>query len=171
MINNKKLIVPVCRGNIARSAVAEALIKKEIKIRGLSDKYETLSRGVQGTVVDPQPVKFPNITYYKELYADSKPTLEKLEINLSKHISKPIDNEIAQKASILLAVDKKTQQALSTLFPEQKNKIHMLSELIGEGKEIIDPEGVSGMEKQEKIFTEIKNIIVNRFSKLIELVD
>jgi hypothetical protein len=90
-MTNKKLIVPVCRGNIARSAVAEEIIKKEISVRGLGDRYETISRGVQGTRVDPQPVRHPNMTLYPTLYADSKPTLDDLGIDLSSHVSTPID--------------------------------------------------------------------------------
>jgi protein-tyrosine-phosphatase len=165
-----KLIVSVCRGNIARSAVAERIIAKELRVRGLSDKYISISRGVQGTSVDPQPVKFPNITYYEELYKDSKPTLDKLGIDLSSHISSPINEEIAKKASILLAMDNQTKGALQTLFPEQVDKIHILSELIDENWDITDPEGISGKEKQEKLFTEIRDIVVKGFSKLLLII-
>jgi len=170
-MESKKLIVSVCRGNIARSAVAEKIIENELFNTGLIDKYSSISRGTQGTSVDPQPVKFPNITYYEKLYEDSKPSLEKLNIDLSSHISTPIDKNIAQEASILLAMDKKTKQALLVLFPEQEKKVHMFSELINEDRDIVDPEGVSGTEKQEKIFTEIQNTIIQGFQKLLSLVN
>jgi len=170
-MKQKKLIVCVCRGNIARSPFAEAVIINELNQRNISDKYLSISRGVQGTVIDPQPVKFPNITYYDQLYKDSKPSLEKFNIDLSTHISTPINKNIANKASILIAMDNKTKQILLTLFPEQTKKVHLLSELINESKDIIDPEGISGVEKQEKIFSEIQDIIHRGFSKLLILVN
>ena len=167
---SRKLIVSVCRGNIARSAVAEKIIENELCQRNLVDKYLSISRGIQGTSVDPQPVKFPNITYYEKLYEDSKPILQKLNIDLSTHTSTPIEKNIAKKASILLAMDKQTKQALLVLFPAQEKKVHMFSELINKDRDIVDPEGVSGPEKQEKIFTEIQNIIIQGFQKLLSLV-
>ena len=135
----KKLIVCVCRGNIARSPFAEAIITKELHQRNLLDEYSSISRGVQGTIVDPQPVKFSNITYYNQLYQDSKSSLAKFEINLSTHVSTPVDKNIADKASVLIAMDKKTKQALLILFPEQTKKVHLLSELVNEKRDIIDP--------------------------------
>lgn len=164
-----KTIVSVCRGNIARSAVAEKIIEKELQSRGLSYTFVSISRGIQGTIVDPEPVKFPNITYYKDLFNDSEPTLKKFNIDLSSHVSKPIDKDTAEKASILLAVDHKAKESLITLFPNLKDKIHMLSSLIDKDVDIIDPEGISGKEKQEKIFTEIKEIILMGFPKLLKL--
>ena len=165
----KKLIVCVCRGNIARSPFAEAIITKELQQRNFLGEYSSVSRGIQGTIVDPQPVKFPNITYYNQLYKDSKASLEKFEINLSTHVSTSIDKDIADKASILIAMDNKTKQGLLVLFPDQAKKVYLLSELINETRDIIDPEGVSGTEKQEKIFSEIQNIIHQGFSKLLTL--
>ena len=82
-MTSKKLIVCVCRGNIARSPFAEVIITNELRQRNLSDSYLSISRGVQGTVVDPQPVRFPNITYYDELYKDSRQSLKKFGVDRS----------------------------------------------------------------------------------------
>lgn len=165
----KKLIVCVCRGNIARSPFAQAIITKELRCRNLSNEYTSISRGTQGTIVDPQPVQFPNITHYEQLYQDSQPSLEKFEVDLSTHISSPIDKDIANKANVLIAVDNKTKQALLYLFPDQAKKVYLLSEIVNQQRDIIDPEGVSGVEKQEKIFSEIHSIIHQGFSKLLTL--
>lgn len=68
-----KEIVSVCRGNIVRSAVAEKIIASELHNRKLDDIYISISRSIQGTIADPKPVDFPNITYYKEYEKDYKP--------------------------------------------------------------------------------------------------
>lgn len=165
-----KLIVCICRGNIVRSPIAATIINKELAKRKLTNKYVAISRGIQGTTIDPKPVKFPNITFYKELYSEIKPVLKKLKIDLTKHKSIPIDKIIAEKSSIMLAMDKKTKDALLKLFPDQRKKIHLFSELINEDKEIADPEK-SDSEKQEQIVNEINYIVLKAFSELIFLVN
>lgn len=169
-MENKKVIVSVCRGNIVRSVVAQAVIQQQLEVRGIAGKYESLSRGIQGTSIDPQPVKYPNITYYGKLYEDAKPIFEKFGINVSEHVSTPIDENIAKRSNILLAMDMQTRDALIRLFPDQKAKVYLLSKLIGEERNITDPEGVSGQQVQEAIFTQIQDIITKGFPRLLQLI-
>lgn len=159
----------MCRGNIARSSVAEVVIKKELSKRRLGDRYDVVSRSTQGTSVDPQPVKFPNITYYEDLYREAKPALDQLGIDITSHVSKPIDREVAENASILLAMDKKTQDALLTLFPDLKSKIYMLSKLTGGDEDFVDPERVSGTKRHLRIFSGIQATIIKGLPKLLGL--
>lgn len=171
-MSNKKLIVPVCRGNIARSPVAEIIIRRGLEVRGLYDQYEVLSRGTQGVALDDKkPAEFRNITFYHDEYNDLRAWLDERNIDLTSHTSTPIDMNVAEHASIMLAMDKRTQQALLVLFPEYAKKIHMFSELIDEEKEIIDPDGVRGRQKQEQIFNQIEKTISEGFSHLLSLVD
>lgn len=164
----KKLIVVVCRGNIVRSSFAEILINREIEKRKLDEKVIAISRGMQGTIVDPKPVDFPNIVFYPNEYHNAKPTLDKLGIDESKHISKPIDIDTAKSADLILALDNKIKKGLEMLFPNMKDKIHLLSELIGKDEDFEDPEE-EGVEKSTKILMDIKDTIDNGFDKLITL--
>src|SRR5260221_7198402 len=151
----QKVIVAVCRGNIGRSPFAEAVINQELIERKLDSQFRVISRGIQGTAIDTKPVSFPNITFYQELYRDAKPTLDKFGIDMSRHVSTPIDIADAEQSDILLAMDSKTQDGLIKLFPNQGHKIHLVSELIGEHRDIADPEGVSIQEIQEQIFHDL----------------
>lgn len=166
---SKDLILVVCRGNIGRSPFAEAILKREIAKHGLSESVEVMSRGVQGTTVDPEPVKYPNITHYKELYDDAKPALNKFGVDLSQHSSTPVSKVEVTQARLVLAMDRKTLDALHELFPWREQKMHLITELIGSNHDITDPEGVSGAERQEKIFSEIEMIIRTGFSRLEKL--
>jgi len=163
------LVITVCRGNIGRSPFAAAVLNQEIARRGLAAGVAVASRGVQGTAVDPKPVRFPNITYYKELYEDSRPTLESLGIDVSGHVSTPITGLDAQDADILLAMDAKTRDGLMTLFPDQAFKVHLASELVGEHRDIVDPDGVTGVEKQRQIFTDLSDTLVTGLPELMRL--
>ncbi len=167
----KRVILVVCRGNIARSPFAEVVINRELIKRKLDEEYVAISRGTQGTEVDPKPVEFPNITFYKDHYRDSKPTLDKLDIDITKHISKPVDREVVQNARLILAVDEEIKTGLVTLFPDLKDKIYLLSELIGKEEDVIDPGFVGGIETHRRILTGIQNTIIKGFPKLLELAE
>jgi len=166
-MKSKKLIVFVCRGNIVRSVVAEVLVKRILLLKNLNKEYEVTSRSIQGTTVDPEPVKHPNITYYKDLYQEVKPALDMYGIDLSNHISIPIDQKVAVDAAIIIAMDKINKNSLLKLFPNQKNKIYSFLELINKDEEVIDPEKTHGVEKQKQIITTINNTIIQGFAKLI----
>ena len=168
---SQRLVVVVCRGNIGRSPFTEAVLNVELTKRNLNEKIRVISRGVQGTIVDPEPVKFSNITHYPEMYKDAKPILEELGIDLSAHVSTPINEVDAKAADILLAVDGKTRESLAVLFPDRVAKIHLMSELVNENRDIVDPEGVSGADKQRQIFTDLRNMTLAGFPKLLELLN
>ena len=168
-MSTKKLIITVCRGNIVRSPVAAAFIEKEIVNNSLTDQYEVISRGVQGTSVDPQPVKHPNITFYGDLYKDAQPTLQKYGIDMISHRSQSITSDKASEATIMFAMDQKTKDALLQLFPKIKPKLYLLSELINENRDIIDPETLQGADKQQKIIDDIYMIIHKGFPQLLKL--
>jgi len=168
---SQRLVVVVCRGNIGRSPFMEAVLNDELTKRNLNERIRVISRGVQGTIVDPEPVKFSNITHYPEMYKDAKPILDELGIDLSGHVSTPISDADVKMADILLAVDNKTRENLATLFPDQVQKVHLLSELVNESRDIVDPEGVSGADKQKQIFTDLRDVTLAGFPKLLELLD
>lgn len=167
MTEPKKTVVVICRGNIARSPFAAAVIEQELARRGLGRKFRVLSRGKQGTPVDPEPVKHPNITFYGQLYTDSKPTLVKFGVDLSRHVSQPITKDVADTADILLAVDTQVETALQTLFPAAASKICLLSELAGPRRDISDPEKATGAKAQQQIFTTLHDTIINGFDNLL----
>ncbi|HEV2402614.1 MAG TPA: hypothetical protein VGS08_00245 [Candidatus Saccharimonadales bacterium] len=162
-MDKQKLILVVCRGNIARSPFAEAIIHKELINRNLDGEYSVASRGIQGTSVDPEPVKFPKFPQYGQLYENSRPTLEKFGVDLVDHVSTTIDADIAESSDLIIAMDNEVIRGLNALFPNQANKMHLLTEIANQDHDIVDPAGVSGAEKQEQIFDEIGNIILSNF--------
>lgn len=166
-----KHILIVCRGNIVRSPFAEAVINRELKRRKLDDQIEVISRGTQGTAVDPIPVKYPNITFYEMEFRFSKPTLDKFKIDYKNQVSQPVTRNDTELADVIFAVDDKNKKALNHLFPDLKSKIHKLSELIDKDSDFTDPETIAGIENHAKILTEIHNTIINGFPKLLSLVN
>lgn len=168
--NNKTIfILIVCRGNIIRSPFAEKVIDRNLSRKGLTDRFTVFSRGIQGTSIDPIPVKFPNISFYKREYFYCKSTLEKYGIDIIAHKSKPVDKKDMCTASVVFAIDQLTKNSLIRLFPGHKNKIYKLSEIIKSENDFADPENLVGIRKHSEILAQIYETINLGFPKLLAL--
>lgn len=161
-------IVVVCRGNIARSPFAEAIVKQELVKRNLANVFQVSSRGVQGTTIDPEPVKHSNIVCYDELYRDLKPVFMACDVDLSKHASMAIDGIDARDASVIFAMDEDVRVKLMLLFPVHVAKIHLLSEIASKQVGFSDPETANN---RAPILLEIKDMIVQNFPALLAITE
>ncbi|MFA5828717.1 MAG: hypothetical protein WC841_05165 [Candidatus Shapirobacteria bacterium] len=168
-MSHKKLIVCVCRGNILRSAVAEKLISQQLIKQGIRTDYRVISRSIQGTIIDHKPVRFPNITYYGEVYHRVKPLLEELNVDLSGHISTPIDYPTTAKASLILAMDNRTLKSLNLLFPYHQHKIYLFTEIINLNKDVNDVPYRTKPTYSIKTVKEINSILTNGLGQILSL--
>jgi protein-tyrosine phosphatase len=169
MGSNKKTIVFVCMGNIHRSALAEQIFKELLKEKGLSDQFEVVSRGIKGSA-GTQPTTHKNITKYEEWKA-SRPSLEELNIDITKHEAKSIDEDIAGKADVIIAFDRVILESdpasLLKQFPRFHGKIHLLSELEGKMDDIPDCKGKEDPEFHRVVTKRIHDILTNYWEELI----
>ncbi|MBI2268389.1 MAG: hypothetical protein HYU80_03000 [Candidatus Blackburnbacteria bacterium] len=172
--DKRKLVLAVCWGNIQRSPTAAFLINREIKKRGLENKYYCLSRGILGSAGLPPP-KHPNFTFYKEEYEAAEPHLRNLEIDLSTHIAQPIDRETIERADIILAMDKKILTdpvgGLFVQFPECKEKVHLFSELLGGDFEVQDLDTVTESERHKLTINMLDRTVREGFPTLLSFTD
>lgn len=169
MTNNKKHILIVCRGNILRSPFAETIINREISKLNLQNQFDSFSRGIQGTKIDPIQVKFSNITFYKDIYPLVNKSLKKYSVDPTSHVSRYISHKDVKYSSIVFAMDEITFISLHKLFPSSKNKIHKLSEIVNDNVDFIDPVDMKSERGFELIFDKIFETIQNGFPKLLAL--
>ncbi len=170
MDKNKKQILIVCRGNILRSPFAEVIIKRRIYKENLQDRFSVISRGIQGTKIDPIPVRFQNVTFYKNIFPLAKKSLDKYSIDLSHHISKPIKLLDVANSSVILAMDDNILESLQKLFQKHLIKMCKFSEIIGNQKiDFNDPEKLKSEDDYEVVFENIYTTIQVGFSNLMGL--
>lgn len=154
----KRLIVFVCVGNMERSPVAEYVTKKIINDLGLSNKFQVISRGIQGTA-GTKPTRFRNPKDYTEIWQAMLPALQKFNINLQKHISTPITPEIIEKAAVVIAMAKNVLQqkpnGLKIQFPLYRDKFQLFMELAGKDEDV--PDG--GDQNSERVHMHITETI------------
>jgi protein-tyrosine-phosphatase len=166
----KKLIIFVCNGNIERSVVAAECFRSILIENKISSKFLIDSYGIQGTKGTVLP-KHNNLSKYAKEWKVVKPILEKLKINISDHRFKKITLRVVKKASVIIAMDKKVysknKNALLKQFSEQKNKIHVFSELILDHIDIQDPAGSDSNKLHKKVIENIYTTLENNYETVI----
>jgi protein-tyrosine-phosphatase len=140
------LVLFVCTGNICRSPIGQALLRRRLKREGLSD-WEVESAGtwtVDGASASAHAI---------QLMAEQG-------VDLAAHRSRGVDEGILERADLILVMTRSHIEALRLEFPDQARKIYMLSEMVdGHRYDIKDPYGGSLTDYE---------VCVRVLSKLIE---
>lgn len=121
-------VLLICTANVCRSPLAQGLLKKQLADKGMGGEWEVSSAGSWtegGVPVDP---------LVREMLAG-------LGIKAGKWRSREVTEEMLAEADLVLTMEAGHQEALQVEFPEQADKVYMLSELAGERKNVMDPVG------------------------------
>lgn len=109
-----KSILFVCAGNTCRSPMAEALLDCAIEASDhLYGKYRVDSAGtfaVKGSPAAPNAIE----------------AMREMGLNIEKHRTKQVDEELAEWADIILALDTSIYDQLEAMFPKAEEKLHTL---------------------------------------------
>lgn len=118
-MENKKLVIFICHGNICRSPIAEYIAKHLDK----EGKYRYLSRAVS------------NEEKGNDIYPPMKRVLIQHKIPYDRHAAQKISLEEFKEAEYIFTMDKSNMNYLRMLFPyENFSKVRMLEDF-----EIEDP--------------------------------
>ena len=168
----KKTILFVCNGNIYRSAIAEVIFDTILKEFHLNEIYMASSCGLQGSMGTPPP-KHQKLSEYPDEWHAAKPTLDRLNIDVSKCHFHPITEQIIKQADVVIAMDDYVyKQALNSLlrqFPDYISKMHLFSEFTSDHKEIEDPSGVSLSSTHQMTIEHIFNTLHEKYNEIIRL--
>lgn len=121
-------ILFVCTGNTCRSPMAEGMLKKMLKDRGIEKMYEAASMG----------------TFAHEGEGASKNAIEvmnKRGVDISSHKARGIAAELLS-ADLILTMTRGHRNYLRDGFPQIKDKVFLLDDFVGgTGSDILDPYG------------------------------
>lgn len=146
----------VCTANQCRSPMSEALLKSLAVQRGEADRWQVQSAG---TWAEPGRPATPL----------SKAVMQRRNLDLSGHRSRPIDAELLAAASVVLVMTRHHQEAIQAEFPEAQGKVYLLSQLVDCSFDIEDPYG-GNLDDYELCATELQNILTDGYDHLTDLV-
>lgn len=122
-----KHILIVCTGNVCRSPMA-AILLKDLARRNGADGLDVESAGTWAT--DGQPASGLAQTLMAERGLD-----------LARHRARTVTSRDMEDASLILVMTDNQRQALSAEFPMHRSRIHLLAEVEGQRRDIVDPYG------------------------------
>lgn len=152
-----KKILFVCTANIARSPMAAALFNQKMVERGREDFYRAESAGTWAVDGLPAP-------------EDGKQVMRFRGLDTSSHRSRVVNKEIITSADLILTMEAGHKEALQIEFPDQKGKIWMLSEIVGQPYDIPDPY-MQGRAKYEATAQELEQLLDQGIERICALAD
>lgn len=119
----------VCTANQCRSPVAAALFAAQAARRGESEKWAVRSAGTWAA--DGSPAVRPVIERMAARGLDG----------LASHRSRTLQAADLDEADVILVMTRNHREAILAEFPGVGRKVHLLSEIVGQGYDIPDPTG------------------------------
>lgn len=148
-----KKILFVCTGNVCRSAMAEAMLKKMLKEFGLKG-IKVWSRGLAGS----RMIKIPE---------EILKLMDQEQCHLNKHISAPLTTKDLTRADLVLVMEGYHQERIVADFPEVADKVFLLKDFSGAGSgDVEDP-----IELEEEDYRACKDEIKDYLYKLIKILE
>jgi protein-tyrosine-phosphatase len=123
-----KNVLVVCTGNVCRSPMVKALIRKEIADRGLSSQVTVDSAG----------------TYAKIGYPASQGSVNAMAqrgLDISDHRAKQLSAALIEAADVILVMEEQHRRSIFVSWPRALMKTLLLSELAGDHADVEDPYG------------------------------
>lgn len=167
----KRIILTVCSGNIHRSVIAQLCLNRELANIGREKEFEVLSRGVQGVLGTISP-KYPNLLSYDMEFSYTQPCLKEIGISIPlNQKATPIDAEIINVSSVILAMDRAVLSKILTLAsPEQTAKFRLFMEIADKEEDLPDCCGINNASLHRKVVMLIDQVAKSGINTLIRWV-
>lgn len=141
----------VCTGNICRSPMAEALMRKYLATRGLSGRVASAGVGA-GTGHGPSP--------------EAVSALREEDVDLRSHRSQPVTSQLVEEADWIFAMTQDHLALLELLFPDAVAKMHLLREFADGPKDLPDPIG-----RGQRTYNECRDIIKKSLLAILPMIE
>ena len=150
-------ILIICTGNLCRSPMAETLLRAKLHQDEERSDWQVSSAGTWATEGRPASA-----------YAIAE--MSKRGLDLRSHRSRPITGDLMKEADLVLGATQNHVEALQAAFPDQADKVHLLSEMVGQGYDISDPYGGTKME-YAYIAQELEELIEEGYDRIVALTE
>ena len=143
----------VCTANICRSPMAMAIWQS--KVADDQNSWVVESAGTWALVGEPAA---PN----------TQDVLRDLGLDVSAHRARSVSSELLGQFNLILTTERGQKEALHAEFPQVRERVYLLSEMIGEEFDIRDPYRDPIIEYRATA-GEIESILSQGYERVIEL--
>ena len=143
----------VCAANICRSPMAMGLLQWKVN----HDKENWLIKSAGVWALENQTAA-----------RHTQKLLSERGVDLSNHHSRLVNFDLVEDFNLILVMERNQKEALKTAFPNQASKIYLLSEMVSESFEIVDPVGGSLVDFRVTA-QEIEDILNEGFNNISRL--
>jgi protein-tyrosine phosphatase len=150
-------ILFVCTANICRSPMAGVMFERLVRNKKLSGRWTAASAGTWAQDGN-------------RASANGRELMSNWGMDLGKHRSRVVNPELLERADLILTMEKSHKEAILAEFKETAGRVFLLSEMVGENREIRDPYGGS-MQEYHETAMEIAAYLENGLPKILELVE
>jgi len=148
-----KKILFVCTGNTCRSVMAQGLLQKILKEKGI-ENVEVRSAGIAA---------LPSYGIYGVL----EKILREENIEISNHRPSQITVDIVRDSDLILVMERRHKEAILEMAPEVKDRVFLLKEFAGETENLDIPDPIGQPEDvYRKRLLEIKQYLLKILDKL-----
>jgi protein-tyrosine-phosphatase len=143
----------VCTANVCRSPMAMALL--ESKVKSQDNQWLIKSAGVWAMPGYP-------------VAENTRLLMSELGVDLSEYVSQPITPKLMAEFNLILTMESGQKEALKAAFPQYSAKVFLLSEMVGENDDVVDPIGRPMVDFKETA-REIHRILTRGFERIKQL--
>jgi protein-tyrosine-phosphatase len=122
----------VCTGNICRSPMAETVLRSELIERTTDGYWQVRSAGLNalgGAIPTDEAIQ----------------AMKEFGYNVIDHRARRLTRGDAEAANLILVMTYNHRKLFKERFPEHADRVHLLSEMVGQRFDISDPYGGSLM--------------------------
>jgi protein-tyrosine-phosphatase len=101
--------------------------------------------------------------------ADARRAMQERGIDLSHHRSRTVTAVLLKSADLVLVMESAHARNLRDLFPPLAERVHLLTEMVGESHDIEDPVGM-GLERYRSLADYLQALFVRALPRIRQIV-
>jgi protein-tyrosine-phosphatase len=134
--------------------MAEALFQERLRAKGMESDWTVASAGISAFGGSP-PTHFARLA------------MRERGLDLNDHRSKPVSAAMMEDFELILVMEASHKSFLQSRFPHAAKKIYLLTEMIGEKRDIEDPV-LGDLERYQETAGELDGIFERGFKRIVK---